>query len=83
MKIKINNLEVRGKEQKQSAKGNDYLIVRCEDDTGKLYEFYDPSVENFDYYTKGQMIEMIADLNQYRGNWQLSVASIKHITEEK
>lgn len=79
MKIKINNLEVRGKEQKESQKGNQYIIARCEDDTGQLYEFYDPNIENFEYYQKGQMIEMIADLTQYRGSWSLKVASIKHL----
>jgi len=78
MKIKINDLEVRGKEEKQSAKGNDYIIARCEDETGKLYEFYDPNPDNFEYYQKGQMIEMVADLTQYSGNWQLKVISIKH-----
>lgn len=78
MKIKINDLEVRGKEKKQSSKGNDYIIARCEDETGKLYEFYDPNLDNFEYYQKGQMIEMSADLTQYRGNWQLKVISIKH-----
>lgn len=79
MKIKINDLEVRGKEQKQSAKGKDYIIARCEDETGQLYEFYDPNIDNLDYYVKGQQIEMVADLTQYRGNWQLAVSSIKHV----
>lgn len=78
MKIKIENLEIRGKEQKQSAKGNDYIIARLEDDTGQLYEFYDPNIDNLEYYKKGQIVEVTADLSQYRGNWQVSISSIKY-----
>lgn len=78
MKIKINDLEIRGKEKKQSAKGNDYIIARLEDDTGQTYEFYDPNIDNFEYYKKGQIVEVTAHLSQYRGNWQVSISSIKY-----
>lgn len=81
MRVTIKNLEVRGKEKKESNKGREYLIVRCEDDTGKAYEFYDPNIENFDFYKKGIMIDMIAELSQYRGRWNVRVSSFEQIKE--
>ena len=41
MIVKTELMEVRGKEEKTSQKGNPYIIVRAEDETGKLVELCD------------------------------------------
>lgn len=79
MKAMIKNLEVRGYEEKESQKGNKYLIVRAEDTTGKLYEFYEPDYERKEYYKRGQEVNMTIDLTQYKGNWQVNIVDIEHI----
>lgn len=37
MRAKSDEMEIRGKEVKTSKTGKDYIIVRAEDETGKLY----------------------------------------------
>lgn len=46
--------EIRGKEKKVSAKGNEYIVVRTEDERGVCNELCDRDMENFDFYKKGQ-----------------------------
>lgn len=50
---KFENLEVRGYEEKVSKIGNRYLIVRAEDETGKLNELMDKNLDRAQYYKKG------------------------------
>lgn len=54
MIAKIDNLEIRGKERKTSIKTNrEYIIVRAEDETGKITELLDWNTENYERYEKG------------------------------
>lgn len=46
--------EIRGKEKKVSAKGNEYIVVRTEDERGVNNELCDRDMDNFDHYKKGQ-----------------------------
>lgn len=46
-------MEIRGKEKKTSKAGNEYLIIRAEDETGKVTELCDKDVSNFNAYKKG------------------------------
>lgn len=73
---KFENLEIRGKEKKTSSKGNEYLIVRVEDETGKLNELYDPNLDNFEYYEKGKIADFYIklELGKYTN---ISVADFK------
>lgn len=64
MIVTTNNLEIRGKERKISNKtGKEYLIVRAEDDTGKVIEFLDWNTENFDRYKKGITVNFKLNLD--------------------
>ena len=73
---KFENLEIRGKEKKTSSKGNEYLIVRVEDETGKLNELYDPNLDNFEYYEKGKIADFYIKLELGRYT-NISVADFK------
>ncbi|MCH5338494.1 MAG: hypothetical protein J1E03_06920 [Acetatifactor sp.] len=54
MIAEVNSLEIRGREKKVSGRMNrEYLIVRLEDETGKIIELLDWNVENMERYQKG------------------------------
>jgi len=55
-------MEIRGKERKTSKQGNEYIVVRAEDEAGKLYELCDKHVDRFDSYTKGLSCKLRLDL---------------------
>lgn len=67
MIVKTELMEVRGKETKTSKVGNEYIIVRCEDETGKLVELCDKDMERLDYYKKGVQgyFSLLLDLGRY------------------
>lgn len=82
MRALVKNLEIRGKEQKTSQKGNDYLIIRVEDDTGLSYELYEPDIEKLEFYKKGQVADFYLKLSTYRKNWQVKVDSFTYTEED-
>lgn len=68
MIVKTNSLEIRGKEKKVSNKtGREYLIVRVEDETGRITELLDWNVENMERYRKGVSVnfELNLDIGKY------------------
>lgn len=54
---KVENLEIRGKEQK-TGKNGDYLVVRFDDETGARLEFLDRTPERFDEYKRGRFCDV-------------------------
>lgn len=48
------NAEIRGKEKKVSKTGNEYIIVRTEDERGVCNELCDRNLDNFEFYQKGK-----------------------------
>lgn len=52
----VKNLEIRGKEKKISRNNREYLIVRVEDETGKVIELLDWNLENYERYKKGNIV---------------------------
>lgn len=67
MIVKTELMEVRGKETKTSKVGNEYIIVRAEDETGKLIELCDKDMTRLDYYKKGVQgrFSLLLDLGRY------------------
>lgn len=54
MIAEVNSLEIRGREKKVSSRTNrEYLVVRVEDETGKITELLDWNLENLERYQKG------------------------------
>jgi hypothetical protein len=48
MRVTTDEMEIRGKEVKVSKTGNEYILVRAEDETGLTYELCDKNVSNLD-----------------------------------
>lgn len=57
MIVEAKGLEVRGYEECLSKKGNKYLIVRLEDETGKSYSIVDNDIEHASSYKKGSVYD--------------------------
>ena len=53
MKTTIENAEIRGCEQKTNKKGEPYLLVRLEDETGAPCELVDKDMSRQPYYVRG------------------------------
>lgn len=63
MMVKIENIEVRGVEVKESKKdGSKYMVIRFEDETGRSHEILDRDMENQPHYKRGAVGDMWADL---------------------
>ena len=57
------NIEVRGCEKKTSKAGNDYLVVRCDDETGNRSDFMDKDMEREQYYKRGTVGDLTLKLD--------------------
>lgn len=78
MKVRIENIEIRGREEKISKKDDKpYLIVRFEDETGLSHEILDRDMERAEYYQRGTVGDIIADLRMGKNFTTLSVLDFK------
>lgn len=62
MRVTTDEIEIRGKEVKTSKSGNDYILVRAEDETGKIYELCDKNTDRLETYTKGKTCQLVLDI---------------------
>lgn len=82
MKAKIENVDIRGCEQKTSKKGGEYLLVRFEDETGKPYELVDKDIDRKDYYKRGTIGDLWIDIDQGRQYTNIRVIDFKQTDKE-
>ena len=64
MKATIENAEIRGCESKTNKKGEPYLLVRFEDETGQPCELVDKDMERQPYYKRGTQGTIFIDITQ-------------------
>lgn len=62
MRLAMINAEIRGCEQKTNKKGEDYLVVRVEDETGKAEELCDKDLSRKDFYKRGTQGDLVLDV---------------------
>lgn len=58
----INNVEVRGHEVKQNKQGEDYVLVRVEDETGTSIELIDKDLDRTKYYKRGTLMDITVNV---------------------
>lgn len=77
MKLYAKDVEIRGYEIKESKKtGNEYIMVRVEDETGQRGELIDRTIDNAPYYTRGTIADFV--LEYQTGKYtSLSVLQVK------
>lgn len=84
LKLKTDVLELRGIDNKQSAKGNVYYILYVENFCGKPYNFYVPDAKALpDGLRKGSQIIITFDLSYFKGNERLSVSKVETVSPEE
>lgn len=80
MIVKIENVEIRGHEVKESRKdGKPYMIVRFEDVTGRSYEILDRDMSNEEFYTRGAQGNIYADLDIGRNFTKFAVSRFERV----
>ncbi len=63
MRVTMQNANIRGCEIKTNKKGDDYIIVRAEDETGKACELVDKDMSRKDYYTRNKDMDITIDIS--------------------
>lgn len=79
MKVKIEDVEIRGVEQRESKKegAGPYWIVRFEDSTGLPCEVLDRDPDRAAYYKRGALGDFYCDLRMGRDWARLNVIDFK------
>lgn len=62
MRVITEEVEIRGKELKVSKKNTEYIVVRAEDETGKVTELCDRNIDRKDLYKKGLECRLVLDI---------------------
>lgn len=70
MRVITEEMEIRGKEVKTSKQGNEYILVRAEDETGKTTELCDKTMSRLSEYTKGRTCRLIIEVEILKVNGQ-------------
>lgn len=76
MRAKSDEMEIRGKETKTSKAGKEYIIVRVEDETGKVYELCDHNMTRLDEYRKGRTCRFALDIEFGKSWTNVSIVGI-------
>lgn len=66
VKAKIENANIRGCEKRQNKKGEDYLLVRFEDETGAPCEMVDKEIDRQQYYKRNTDMDLYIDIDMGR-----------------
>lgn len=66
MKAVVQNVNIRGCEARANAKGEPYLLVRFEDETGKAHELVDKDMERQAGYKRNTDMSLYIDIDQGR-----------------
>lgn len=68
LKATIQNVNIRGREERENKKGEPYCLVRFEDETGKANELIDKDMERAKFYnrdTEGDLVISIEKSSKY------------------
>ena len=66
MKVILQNAEIRGHEIKTNKNGDEYILVRVEDETGKAEELCDKDMSRAEYYKRGTVGDIYLDIQTGR-----------------
>lgn len=79
MKAKIENADIRGHEIKTNKKGEQYILVRYEDETGKPEVLIDKEMTRAEYYKRGTIMDLYIDIVSGRTRDGQSYTNVKLI----
>lgn len=64
LKVCIEDAEIRGCERRANKKGEDYLLVRFEDENGRANELVDKVVDREACYKRGTQGKLVIEVDQ-------------------
>lgn len=79
MKAVVHNANIRGCEARANAKGEPYLLVRFEDETGKAHELVDKDMERQAGYRRNTDVDLYIDIDQGRKYTTIRIIDVKAI----
>lgn len=79
MKAKIEKADIRGHEIKENKKGEKYILVRFEDETGKPETLVDKEMTRAEFYKRGTIMDLYIDIVSGRTRDGQPYTSIKLI----
>lgn len=79
MKATIHNACIRGHEVKTNSKGEEYTLVRYEDETGKAETLVDKDMDRAPYYTRDKIMDLFIDIDQGRKFTTIRIIDAKEV----
>ena len=77
MRATIHNANIRGCEAKENAKGEGYLLVRFEDETGAPQSLVDKDMERQRTYRRDQDVDLLIDIDQGRKFTTIRIVGVR------
>lgn len=80
MKAVIHNTNIRGCEARTNGKGEPYLLVRFEDETGKAHELVDKDMDRQGAYKRNTDMDLYIDIDQGRKFTTIRIIEAKEVS---
>lgn len=81
-KAKIEHLEFRGLEVKESKKDNsEYMIVKFDNDEANRVELIDRDMERKPFYKRGSYYDVLLDINHARDYTNFKLIDVTELTD--
>lgn len=81
MKATIKNAEIRGFEKRNNKQGDPYLLVRVEDETGKVEELVDKDMTRETVYHRGLQADIGISINIGHNYTTIRIEDVEPVEE--
>ena len=81
-KCKVENLEIRGKEEKVSKKGEKYLVVKFDNEAGERLDIIDRDPDRFDFYKRGDYCTITVYVNHTKDFTNFTIIDMKILKDD-
>lgn len=79
LKATVHNVNIRGCEPRENQKGEGYLLVRFEDETGASHELVDKDMDRQKFYKRDTDMDLSIDIDQGRKFTTIRIIDAKTI----
>lgn len=79
LKAMVHNANIRGCEVRQNRKGEGYLLVRFEDETGAAHELVDKDMDRQTCYKRDKNANLLIDIDQGRNFTTIRIIDVEMI----
>lgn len=79
VKAVIHNANIRGCERRENKKGEGYLLVRFEDETGKPVEMVDKDLDRQKFYVRDTDMDLVIDIDSGQKYTNIRIIDAKEV----